>query len=342
MKSITAAASLWGLCCVFSVAAIAADPLGVACQTPPPMHCAEGNCAELIAEPGNAVDPTTDRKFFLDYPCDLEPGEDVVFILNIHGAGSIANWQRHYFPVMDYKEKYRLVVATPSAAGSGSMGGGPGIRMWMPDTDDAHLQNIVSLVFDAFGRENIKSFWLAGHSQGGGTSHRLVCTDFYRDKVDGLLSLSGGRIGRAEIVPAFGPPAPDGTPPEPRERRWPDSGLPDCDFSHIYTTGEHEIVALPDSSPWAEKYACDARAKEADVVDEKAGWVYDSNRAGYPVWGMAARPGTAEVFNYPNCKDGRVVADDVRIDKGHTEGLEPKVTERMVQLMASAKGGKVK
>ena len=42
-----------------------------------------------LAEPGNALDPKTGRRFFLDYPCDLKPGEKVVFILNIHGAGSI-------------------------------------------------------------------------------------------------------------------------------------------------------------------------------------------------------------------------------------------------------------
>ena len=49
----------------------------------------------------------------------------------------------------------------------------------------------------------------------------------------------------------------------------------------------------------------------------------------------------AEVYVYPNCKDGKVVADIARIDKGHTEGLEPKVSEELVKLMVSAKGGKI-
>ena len=44
---------------------------------------------------------------------------------------------------------------------------------------------------------------------------------------------------------------------------------------------------------------------------------------------------------FPGCKDGRVVADVVRLDKGHTEGLEPKVTEELVKLMLSAPGGKL-
>ena len=46
------------------------------------------------------------------------------------------------------------------------------------------------------------------------------------------------------------------------------------------------------------------------------------------------------MYAYPKCKDGRVVADVVRLEKGHTEGLEPKVTEALVKLMLSAKGGK--
>ncbi|MEX2130107.1 MAG: hypothetical protein WD772_01365 [Pseudohongiellaceae bacterium] len=320
--------------------ALADNVLDVVCESPPPVHCLAGDCAAKTAVRGNVTDPLTGREYFLDYPCDLEPGEDIVFILNIHGAGSIANWQRHYFPAMDYKEKHRLVVATSTAEGSGSMGSGPGIRMWVSETDDAHLQNITNQVIDAFGAENIKSFWLAGHSQGGGTSHRLVCTDFFASKVDGLLSLSGGRIGTAEIVPAFGPPLPDGSPPPARPRPAGDGSLPQCDFSHIYTTGEHEIVSLPDNSPWAEKYNCTQRIV-AEIVDTEPGWIQDSGRMGYPVWGMAARPGTATEYNYSGCNDGRVIADFVRLDKGHTEGLEPKVTERIIELMVSAKGGKI-
>ena len=45
---------------------------------------------------------------------------------------------------------------------------------------------------------------------------------------------------------------------------------------------------------------------------------------------------------YPKCKGKKVVADVLRMDKGHTEGLEPKVTESLVAMMASAPGGKLK
>jgi uncharacterized protein YneF (UPF0154 family) len=35
------------------------------------------------------------------------------------------------------------------------------------------------------------------------------------------------------------------------------------------------------------------------------------------------------------------VADVVRLEKGHTEGLEPRITEELVKLMIAAKGGKL-
>jgi hypothetical protein len=117
---------------------------------------------------------------------------------------------------------------------------------------------------------------------------------------------------------------------------------PICDISHIFETGEHEIVKLPETSTWAEKYGCGARKRLPDVVDDEPGWVYDSLRQGYPVWGMIARPGTAQVYVYPDCKGGRLVADVVRIDKGHTEGLEPKITETLIEMMVNAPGGKAR
>jgi hypothetical protein len=40
---------------------------------------------------------------------------------------------------------------------------------------------------------------------------------------------------------------------------------------------------------------------------------------------------------YPECSDRRVVADVIRLGKGHTEGLEPHVTEEIVNLMLAAK-----
>lgn len=317
----------------------------VACAAPPVAHCGDSCSRDLLGIRGNAVEPETGREFFLDFPCDLAPDEKVLFILSLHGAGAIGNWHRHYFPALDYADQYRIVIATPTAEGSGAIGGGDGgTRMWVSDNDDAYLRNIVNLVLDRFGKENIGAFWLAGHSQGGMTSNRLVCTEFFRDKVDGWLSLSGGRIGRAEIDPDFfgpnGPPAAlssaDANEPRPGA-----AVTPVCDISYIFETGEREIVSLPDTSPMAEKYGCDARVREPDIVDDVKGYVTGAAPGRGPSWGREARPGTAQVYVYPNCDGGKVVADVLRLDKGHTEGLEPRVTEALIRMMAAAPGGKI-
>jgi hypothetical protein len=316
---------------------------GLTCTTPPPLHCPDANCpGPLVIEQGTAVEPITGRKFFLDYPCDLKRNEKVTFILALHGAGSYGNWQRNYFPLMDYKDKYRLVVATPNAPP----------RVWAP-TDDAYLQNIVNLVYEQVGKKNIKAFWLVGHSQGGMTSNRLVRTDFFKERVDGWLSLSGGRLGPtpplpASFFPAAKPASGGETAPAPPVRP---AGMaaamaalrepPAADFSFIFETGEHELgdKPIPDASTWATKYGCEPRVKVTEIVDTKPGYVYDSTRQdpGSDAWGHLPRPGIAEVYEYPKCKDGRIVADVVRMGKGHTEGLEPQVTEELVKLMLSAK-----
>lgn len=312
---------------------------GAACNKPPVLRCPDEGCpSELIGNPGPVVDPATGRKFFLDYPCDLKPGEKVTVVLNLHGGGSYGNWQRHYFPIADYVDKYRLVVATPNAPP----------RVWR-ETDDAHLQNVVSYVEQQFGKDNIRAFWLAGHSQGGSTSRRIVCSPFFQPRVTGFLSLSGGRVGGApERASGAGRPAQraaDGSPPArpasaaANQPRPPQPAEPACDFSHIYAIGEHEIGALPATSARAERYGCKARVRRPDIADTKKGYIYDSTaqNPSSKAWGGLPKPGVAQVWEYPDCRDGRVVADVVRIDKGHTEGLEPKVTESLVRLMTAAR-----
>jgi hypothetical protein len=307
-----------------------------------------------VATPDNAVEPKSGRKFVLQYPCDLKKNEKVVLVLNIHGAGSSSSYQHRYFPAGDLAQKYRLVVATPTAAASM-----PG-RVWRAEADDQFLHDLTDLMFSEFGKKNIKSFWLSGHSQGGATSARIVCSDFFKTKVDGFFSLSGGRQGgRTDRHPQYNAPAPGAPIPEsvpnqgPGPARAPGAAAPTtpapaadgpmtCDYSHIYDSGEYEIAAMPDTSTIAEKFGCKRRVERPAIVDEKAGYVWDPgrqnpNRIG---WGRQQRPGSAKMWVYEGCKDKRVVADVLRIDKGHTEGLEPKVTEEIVKLIVSAKGGR--
>lgn len=296
--------------------------------------------APCTASPDTPVtEPRTGRTYLLDYPCDLPAGEEVTFILSLHGGGASGTWQRRYFPAFDQKERHRLVIAAPYSP----------TRRWSED-DDAYLESIVTSITEEVGRDNIRAFWLAGHSQGGATSRRLVCTAFFERRVDGFLSLSGGRLGgSAERAPTAGRPRQANEPPPidpPTTAAVAPATAPAdpaCDFSHIFAIGEHEIVSLPSTSAWAEKYGCGGRLSQRTVVDAEPGYVHDGGRQnpGSRAWGLLPRPGTAEVFVYPNCRSGPVAADVVRIDKGHTEGLEPAVTEALVALMLSAGGGKI-
>jgi poly(3-hydroxybutyrate) depolymerase len=297
-----------------------------------------GQCTPGADHP--ITEPGTGRTFVLDYPCDLHAGESVTLILNLHGGGSNTLYQRAYFPAWELKEKHRLVVATPYSP----------VARWREE-DDQYLRNIVSMVTGAIGEQNVNALWLVGHSQGGMTSRRLVCTDFYTDKVDGFVSLSGGRLGGApQRAPNAGRPAQNGatpaTPPTtPAAAAMPAAPAEDpaCDFSHIYAIGEYEIVELPATSALAYRYQCSARIQHPDVVDTEAGRIYDSRSQdpGTRAWGLLPGPGTAEVYEYSNCSDGRVIADVVRLNKGHTEGLEPLITERIIELMLQASGGKI-
>lgn len=320
--------------------------LNVNCAAPPAYHCPDSECpGSVVTQPGNTVEPKTRRTFFLDCPSDYKPGDKVNLLLSLHGGGSYANWQRNYFPAMDVKDKYKLVIMTP----------GSPTRAWEP-ADDEYLQNIVDLVVGAVGKENVQRFILAGHSQGGMTSNRIICTDYFKDKVDVRISLSGGRIGPttsagrgfgAGGVPVYRsgePAAANQVPQRPRTPPAAASGPPggSCDYSFIFTTGEYEVIP-GETSPLAEKYGCGKRVELPEVIDPKPGYVWDPTRQdpGTQGWGGYPKSGRAKVYVYPDCKDGRVVADVVRLFKGHTEGLEPNVTDKLIELAVSAKGGKI-
>lgn len=289
------------------------------------------------------MDAKTDRKCYLDHPGDLAADDELTFLLSLHGGGSVGAWQREYFPAYELCDAYRLAIATPSAAAREPT------RHWTAEADDEYLVDLVEHVLARFGPQRIRSFWLVGHSQGGMTANRLLRTDYFAARVDGWLSLSGGRIGPAERAANFGPPRSEADraamerfladrralePPAP----------PAADLSFIYATGEHEIASLPDTSPWAERYGARPRMQLPDVADDQPGKIHDSRWDANPTlsWGRKPAPGNAQIYLYPEASGGWVIADVVRLDKGHTEGLEPRITEALVRLMVSAPGGKAR
>ena len=255
-------------------ASASAQPLfagftGSTCVRPATLHCPDKDClGDRVMNPGQVVEMKSRRTYFLDYPCDLRADEKVTVILSLHGAGSWGNWQRHYFPLLDSVDKYRLVVATPNSP----------TRTWS-DADDEYLQNIVTAIVEKLGAANVKAFWLAGHSQGGLTSNRIIRTNFFKARADGWLSLSGGRLGgnpgrgnftglaargtglAALAAPGGGPAGRGAAGPGRGALAAPAAGLPDGDFSFVFETGEREMddKGLPAASEWAAKYSCGAK-----------------------------------------------------------------------------------
>ncbi|HEY3798507.1 MAG TPA: hypothetical protein VGL58_09140 [Caulobacteraceae bacterium] len=165
------------------------------------------------------------------------------------------------------------------------------------------------------------------------------------------ISLSGGRVG--DVTPAGkgfagGVPVYKSGAPKPAAPaftlppRAADTTGGDCDYSFIFSNGENESIPVA-TSPLATKFGCDAREELPDVIDPKAGYVWDSSRQdpGSDGWGHYPKSGRDLVYVFPHCRDGRVVADVVRIAKGHTEGYEPNITDAIVGLAVSAKGGKI-
>ncbi len=55
---------------------------GTTCTPAAYLHCPDTECSSAtVINQGNVVEMKTRRTYFLDYPCDLKPGEKVTFIL---------------------------------------------------------------------------------------------------------------------------------------------------------------------------------------------------------------------------------------------------------------------
>src|ERR1700734_2532211 len=90
--------------------------LGVNCAAPPAYHCPDIDCpGPMVTQPGDSVELKSRRTFFLDCPADYKLGDKVNIVLSLHGYGSFPHVPRNYFPAMDVKDKYKLIVITPSA-----------------------------------------------------------------------------------------------------------------------------------------------------------------------------------------------------------------------------------
>jgi len=276
----------------------------------PDYACADVDCVLTNIKSGPIrVEPFPDQPAIIDYPTDLREGERVTLILNLHGGGSYANWQRHYFPAKDHVDEMRLIVIHPQARNI------DGLNRWpMDGSDDRYIRALIAFVDDRFEAVDIDAFWVVGHSNGGMYGNQISCFGDLRPRMTGHLNLSGFSRG------AFGFGA-------------------RCDINFIFSRGEHETNMIPPQpNPTAESYDCGAAVPSDDIVDAQGGQIYDTSpgRTMTDSWGGPAGPGSATFEQHPGCDNGRVVAGYVRLGKGHTEGHEPNVTRHMLELMLSA------
>jgi pimeloyl-ACP methyl ester carboxylesterase len=129
------------------------------------------------------------REMIVDYPCNKHERAPVTFILNLHGTTPVEQhfYQWGYFSAWKHVASHNLVIVTPSSVvtqwGNGDMG-----------VDEPHLLKTIDWVYATFGTKfDIRAMWVGGHSWGSAYTARFGCLDAIKDKVKGLILMSGAR-----------------------------------------------------------------------------------------------------------------------------------------------------
>ena len=302
---------------------------GVQCTTPAQQHCGESCTPELLGNRGNVADPEAGREFFLDSRATSRGRAG-----GVHPEPPRRRVHRQLaaplFPGAGLQGEYRLVVATPTAAGSGPWS--EARRMWArgdrrrPPAE--HRQPRDRALRPGEYPERSGS---PGHSQGGMTSNRLVCTDFFgqgrrmAQPVGRPHRPSRDRAGLLRPAAAAGARAAD--PSASAGCRGP-AGV--RHLVHLRVRRARDRGAAGDVAVGARSIDARRRERRADVVDEREGYV--TGACARPRRQLGLRPAAWHRggVRVSDARGGRMVADVVRIDKGHTEGLEPEVTEALV------------
>jgi len=286
--------------------------LSWACDNPE-LDCGGIECPTSYQRGPLTVPGHPDQAFIVDYPCDLRENERVTLVLNLHGGGSFANWQRHYFPLKDFTDERRLVVVQPQGLPH-ERDGSTSTRWTVDGGDDEYIRAVLDFVDEELAeRVDFHRFWVVGHSNGGQYGRQIACWEEFEGRVTGHLNLSGTSNANGDFGVA-------------------------CDINFIFGVGDQELsLAVPEPNPVAERLGCGARSAATEIVDDVAGQIYDnSGRVMREGWGGMPAPGSTETHTYRDCDGGLVVADYVRVDKGHTEGYEPEVTAHVIERMLAA------
>jgi hypothetical protein len=136
---------------------------------------------------GRANLKVDERDVIIDYPCNKHEGAPMTFILNLHGTTPVEQhfYQWGYFSAYKHVASHNLIIATPSSVvqqwGNGDNG-----------ADEPYLLHVVDWVYKTFGTKfDIRQMWVGGHSWGSFYTSRFGCHEMLKDKVKGLILMSG-------------------------------------------------------------------------------------------------------------------------------------------------------
>jgi pimeloyl-ACP methyl ester carboxylesterase len=177
----------------------------------PPTGPVDGDpSAPLVAVPdiacGGVVNPLAiaaanvqigGRGAMVDYPCGKHEGARVVFILNLHGTmpnEALKFYQQANFsayrlvaPDASGVSPYNIVVVSPKSVATtgqwGNMDGG---------ADRPYLFDVIDWTYKTFSKFQIEHMWVVGHSFGAGYTADFACSPELKDKVQGVVLMSGG------------------------------------------------------------------------------------------------------------------------------------------------------
>jgi len=130
------------------------------------------------------------RDMIVDYPCNKHEGAPMTFILNLHGTTPVAQhfYQWGYFAAWKHVASHNLIIVTPSSVVTQWGNGDNGV-------DDPHLMKTIDWVYQTFGPKfDIRAMWVGGHSWGSAFTASFGCKEQLKDKVKGLILMSGARM----------------------------------------------------------------------------------------------------------------------------------------------------
>lgn len=168
---------------------------------------------------------------------------------------------------------HKLIVATPKSRASqwGNTTENP-----QASEDKPHLLKVIDYVYENFSTKfHITSTWVGGHSWGSMYAKRFVCDTTVKDKVRGVIGMSGG----ATLAGARSFGGGSGTDLTPT--------MNCADYiSQVHTVGDMDsVMGVPDQTAPATKHGCMAKKPPMDLgkmqmVDEwpgcSPGWVHEN------------------------------------------------------------------